>query len=114
MTPDNIKGTHVHVHHYHKDNDVTGIYDRNNTFRKALIDVYLLEVYSPKGCVHFQSQRHFYSKQYKEPLHFSFYLFIFTYFFILIGAMNESVLERLRQEAREKEVKIKVEAFRRE
>jgi hypothetical protein len=32
----------------------------------------------------------------------------------LIGAMSESVLERLRQEVREKEVKRKVENFKKE
>jgi hypothetical protein len=52
-------------------------------------------------------------KQYKKPLHFSFYLFVGIFFFILARAMNESALERLKQEAKE-EVERKVEAFRRE
>jgi len=53
-------------------------------------------------------------KQYKEPSHFSLCLFIFIFFFILARAMSESVLKRLRQEAREKEVERKTKAFRRE
>jgi hypothetical protein len=46
-------------------------------------------------------------KQYKEPSCSSFCLFIFIFFFILVRAMSESVLERLRQEARKKEVERK-------
>jgi hypothetical protein len=44
-------------------------------------------------------------------------LFILSFcfhFFILIGAMNESTLERLRWKTKEKEVDEKVEAFRKE
>jgi hypothetical protein len=63
-------------------------------FRKAFIDVYLLGISNLKGCVHSQPQKHFYLKQYKESPRFSLCLFIFTYFFILIGVMNESALER--------------------
>ncbi len=104
------------IHHYHnvpiQDNDVTSSYDRNDMFRKALIDVYLLRILNPKDYVHSQPQRHFYLKQYSCVSHsiFSF----FTQFFILIGAMSESVLERLRQEVKEKEVERKVKAFRKE
>jgi sensor domain CHASE-containing protein len=87
--------------------------DPNKVFGKALINVYLLGVSNPKGCVHSQPQNHFYMKQYKEPSHFSLCLFIFIFFFILVGAMSESVLKRLRQKAR-KEVERKVEALRRE
>ncbi len=50
-------------------------------------------------------------KHYKELLRFSLCLFIFILFFILVGAMSESALERLRKEAREKEVERKVEAL---
>jgi len=81
--------------------------------RKALIDVYLLGVSNPKGYVHSQPQTHFKLKQYKEPPCFSFFLFIFIYF-ILIRAMSESALERLKQEAKEKEVEIIAKVFRRE
>jgi len=52
-------------------------------FRKAFIDVYFLGVSNRKGCVHSQPQKHFY-------LSFCFH------FFILIGAMSEGALERLR------------------
>ncbi len=117
MTHGDIKGTNVPLYQYHnvpiQDNDVVGYNDRNDMFRKALIDVYLLGVSNPKGCVHSQPQIHFYLKQHKELLCFSFYLFIFTYF-ILIRAMSESVLKRLRRDAREKEVERKAKAFRRE
>ncbi len=44
------------------DNDVTSSNDQNNMFRKALIDVYLLGVSNPKGCVHSQPHKHFYLK----------------------------------------------------
>jgi hypothetical protein len=37
-----------------QDNDVTGSNDQNDMFRKAPIDVYLLGVSNPKGCVHSQ------------------------------------------------------------
>jgi hypothetical protein len=51
LTLDNIKGTNVHVHHYHnvpvQDNDVVGNNDQNDMFRKAFIDVYLLGVFNP-------------------------------------------------------------------
>ncbi len=53
-------------------------------------------------------------KQYKESSHFSFCFFIFIFFFILAGAMKESVLERLRKEVRGKEVERKVEVFKKE
>jgi hypothetical protein len=52
----NIKGTNVHVRHYHnvfiQNNVVVSNNDQNNKFRKALIDVYLLGVSNLKGCVH--------------------------------------------------------------
>jgi len=35
-----------------QDNDVTGSNDRNDMFKKALIDVYLLGVSNLKGYVH--------------------------------------------------------------
>jgi hypothetical protein len=41
-------------------------------------------------------------------------LFILVFFFVLVTAMSESALEKLRQEAKEKEVEIKAKAFRRE
>ncbi len=109
LTLGSIKGTYVHVH----DNDVIGSYNRNKMFRNTLIDIYFLGVFNPKGCVHSQPHRHFYLKQYKESPRFSLRLFIFTYFFILIGAMSESVLKRLRQEVKE-EVERKTKAFRKE
>jgi hypothetical protein len=52
-------------------------------------------------------------KQYKEPPQLSFSLFIFVHFFILIEAMSESALEKLRQEARKKKLERKAKAFRR-
>jgi hypothetical protein len=46
----------VLVHHYHNvhihDNDVIGSYDQNDMFKNALINVYLLGIFNPKGCVH--------------------------------------------------------------
>jgi hypothetical protein len=90
----------VFVHHYHnvlvQENDVIVSNDQNEMFKKALIDAYLLGVSNPKGCVHSQPHRHFYLKHSKKPLCFSFCHFFYSYFFILIGAMSESTLERLR------------------
>jgi hypothetical protein len=104
LTLGSIKSTNVHVHHYHnlliQDNNVTMNNDPNDVYGKALIDVYLLGVFNPKGCVHSQPHSHFYMKQYKELLHSSFCLFVFIFFFILTRAMSESALERPRQEAR--------------
>jgi hypothetical protein len=101
LTPGNIKTIDVLVHHYHnllvQDNNVTMNNDANDVFGKALIDVYLLGVSNPKGYVHSQPQSHFCMKQYKRPLRFSLYFFIFIFFFILTRAFNESALERLRQ-----------------
>jgi hypothetical protein len=97
-----------------QDNNVVVNNDRNKVFGKALIDVYLLGVSNPKGRVHSHPHNHFYMKQYKESSRSSFCIFIFIFFFMLTGDMSESVLERLRQEAKDKEVERKVEAFRRE
>jgi hypothetical protein len=88
--------------------------DPNDMFGKAFINAYLLGISNPKGHVYSQPHNHFCMKQYKKSSHFSFCLFIFIFFFILTRAMSESVLERLRWEAREKEVEKKVEAFRME
>jgi hypothetical protein len=52
-------------------------------------------------------------KQYKEPPQPLFYLLILVYFFILLEAMSESTFEKLKQEAMERELERKVEAFRR-
>ncbi len=51
-------------------------------------------------------------KQYKEPSQLSFCLFIFAYFFIFIKAMNEDILEKLKQKEREKKLERKTKAFR--
>ncbi len=46
--------------------------------------------------------------------HIFHFVILFSFSFILARAMSENVLERLRREAKEKEVQRKVEAFRRE
>jgi hypothetical protein len=38
------------------------------------------------------------------------YLFVLVYFFLLLEAMNESALDKLRRKTREKELERKVEA----
>jgi hypothetical protein len=57
LTHGNIIGTYVPIHYYHdvpfEYNNVTICNDQNDTFNETLIDVYILEVYNPKG--------HFYS-----------------------------------------------------
>jgi hypothetical protein len=115
-TPSSIKATNVLIHHCNnmhvQDNNVAVSNDPNNVFGKALIDVYLLGVFNPKGRVHSHPHSHFYMKQYKESSRSSFCLFVIIFFFILTGDMSESVLERLRQKARDKEVERKVEAFK--
>jgi hypothetical protein len=117
-TLDNIKVIDVLVHHYHilpiQDNNVAVSNAPNDMFGKAFIDVYLLRVSNPNGFVPSQPQSHFCMKQYKEPSCSSFCRFIFIFFFILVGAMSESALERPKPEARKKEVERKAKAFRRE
>jgi len=51
-TPGNIKGTNVHHKFSIHDNNVISNNDQNDMFGKALIDIYLLGVSNPKGCVH--------------------------------------------------------------
>jgi hypothetical protein len=55
-TPCSIQSTNVHVHHYHnlpiQDNNEAMSNDPNDMYGKALIDVYILGVFNPKGCVH--------------------------------------------------------------
>jgi hypothetical protein len=53
-------------------------------------------------------------KEYKKPLSYSFWLFVFIFFFTLTGAMNESALKRLQWKTREKEVERKAKTFRKE
>jgi hypothetical protein len=71
LTHGSIKGTYVHVHYYHdvhvQDSNVTIHNDQNDTFSEALIDVYILEVYNPKGHVNSQLEGRYKLKQYKEP-----------------------------------------------
>jgi hypothetical protein len=85
-TPDSIKVINMLVHHYHnlpiQDNIVVVSNDPNDLFGKAFIDVYLLGISKPKGCVHSQPQNHFYMKQYKKPSCFHFvssFSFSFSY-----------------------------------
>ncbi len=56
MTHGSIKRTCVPIHYYHdvlvQDNDVIVCNDQNDAFSEALINVYILEVYNPKGCVY--------------------------------------------------------------
>jgi len=50
----------VFVHYYHvvlvEEYNVTIHNDQNNTFRETFIDVYILEVYNPKGRIYSQPQ----------------------------------------------------------
>ncbi len=56
LTHGNIKAKDVFVHHCHnlliQDNNVAMSNDANDTFGKAIIDVYLLGVFNPKVYVH--------------------------------------------------------------
>jgi hypothetical protein len=58
LTPSNIKGINVLVHYYHdvlvQDNNAIVSNDQNDMFNKALIDIYILGVSNPKGCIHSQ------------------------------------------------------------
>jgi len=53
LTHGYIIGTNVHVHYYHhvfvEFNSVHVHNDENNAFSDKLIDIYILEVYNPKG-----------------------------------------------------------------
>ncbi len=51
----NIKIIYVLVDYYDvlvEDNNVIVCNDQNHAFSEALIDVYILEVYNPKGCIY--------------------------------------------------------------
>ncbi len=58
LTHNNIKGTYVPSHYYHdvliQDNDAIVYNDQNDAFSEALINVYILKVYNPKGRVYSQ------------------------------------------------------------
>jgi hypothetical protein len=58
LTPNNIKGINVLVHYYHdvlvQDNNATISNDQNDMFNKALINIYIVGVSNPKGCIHSQ------------------------------------------------------------
>ncbi len=58
MTHGNIIGTNVLVHYYHdvpiEDNNVTVHNDQDDAFSETLIDVYILEIYNPKGHIYSQ------------------------------------------------------------
>jgi len=97
-----------------QDNNVTTHNDQNNAFNEAFIDVYILEIFYPKGFVYSQPQGRYQLKQYKEPLNLILCLFVLIYFFILLNAMSESTLEKLRCETREGKLEKKNEAFRKE
>jgi cell division protein FtsB len=49
-------------------------------------------------------------EKYKKPLHPLSCLFVLVYFFLLLEAMNESALDKLKREARKKELEKKVQA----
>ncbi len=63
LTHGNIKGTYVYVHYYHdvhdQDNNATIYNDQNDIFSKVLIDICVLGVSNPKGCIHSQPQKSF-------------------------------------------------------
>jgi hypothetical protein len=108
LTRGSVKGTNVPIHYYHdvhiEDNNVTIRNDQNGTFNEALIDVYILKVYNPKGHIYSQPQGRYQLKQYKEPQQPLLWFFVLIYFFILSEAMNESALKKLKQETREIEL----------
>jgi hypothetical protein len=63
LTHGSVKGTNVTIHYYHdvhiEDNNVTIRNDQNDTFSEALIDIYILKVYNPKGHVYSQPHDHY-------------------------------------------------------
>jgi len=116
MTHDNIIRVSAPIHYYDnvpiQFNDIPIHNDQNNTSIEEPIDVHTLEVYNPTSCAYLQPQGHHYLEKYKEPSHPLFYLFVLFYFFIFLEAMNESALNKVRREAREREFEKKVEALR--
>ncbi len=88
------------IHYYHDvrvhDNNVIVRNDQNDTFSEALIDVYILEVSNPKGHVYSKPQGCYQLKQYKELPQPLFCLFVLVYFFILLKAISESTLKKLK------------------
>jgi hypothetical protein len=111
MTHDSIIRTGVPIHYY---DNVPIHNDQNNTSIEEPIDVHTLEVYNPKSCAYSQPQGHHYLEKYKELSHPLCYLFVLFYFFILLEAMNESALDKLTREAKEREFEKKVETSRKE
>jgi len=93
LTPGSIKRINVPIHYYHDvpihDNNAVVSYEQNDMFSKAPIDIHILGVSNPKGCVHSQPHSHFQLKQFKELLQLSLCIFIFAYFFVLIKVMSE-------------------------
>jgi hypothetical protein len=63
LTHGSIKGINVPVHYYHdvhvEENNVIIHNDQNDVFSETLINVYILEVYNPKGCIYSQPHGHY-------------------------------------------------------
>jgi hypothetical protein len=65
--------------------------NQNDAFSEALLNVYILEVFNPKGCIYSQLHGHYHLKQYKKSPQPLFYIFIFVYFSILSKAMMKAL-----------------------
>ncbi len=63
MTHGSIKRTYVPIHFDHdvliQDNNATICNDQNDAFNKALVDIFILGVFNPKGYVYSQPQGRF-------------------------------------------------------
>ncbi len=63
MTHGSIKRIDVPIHYYHnmhvRDNNAAICNDQSDAFSEALINVYSLEVYNPKGHIYSQPLGHY-------------------------------------------------------
>jgi hypothetical protein len=75
----NIKVIDVFIHHHHnllvQDNNVAVNNDVNGMFGKALIDVYLLGVFNPKG----HSHKIIFARSNIKNRHVFHFVFFFSY-----------------------------------
>jgi len=80
----NITGTNVPIHYYDNVlvelNYILVCNDQNDTFNEKPIDIYILEVWNLKNCIHFQPQSCYHLKWYKELSPSLSYLFVLVFF----------------------------------
>ncbi len=112
MTHGSIIGIDVHVH-YNNDVHVEFHYvpsynDQNDVFDKGPTDIYTLEVYNLKNHVYSRLQVYYRLESYKIPPHPLSCLFVIVYFFLLLEAMSESTLDKLKKKQEKENLRRKL------